>query len=75
MNVMYKGLPEAEAKIVYVRPVAVADLPEGLQEQADGLETLYAVHRADGEQVALVANRALAFHLALANDFAPVNVH
>lgn len=75
MNTKYEGLPEAAEKIVYVRPIAVADLPEELQEQAGGLDTVYAVHRDTGERVALVANRTLAFALARQNDMAPVNVH
>ncbi|MDH2325757.1 DUF1150 family protein [Cereibacter sp. SYSU M97828] len=62
-------------KLVYIRAVAVADLPEEVQEQAEGLETLYALHRADGEQLAIVKERSMAFALALQNDLAPVNVH
>ncbi|QUS35751.1 DUF1150 family protein [Falsirhodobacter algicola] len=62
-------------RLVYVRPVAVADLPEDVQEQAEGLDTLYALHNAEGEQLALVRNRHMAFQLALQNDLAPVNVH
>ncbi|WP_128254528.1 DUF1150 family protein [Falsirhodobacter deserti] len=62
-------------RLVYVRPVAVADLPQDVQDQAEGLETLYALHSADGEQLALVRNRNMAFQLALQNDLAPVNVH
>lgn len=61
--------------IVYVRAVQVADLPEDLREQADGLGTVYAVHDADGERIALVRDRRLAFILARQNDMAPVNVH
>ncbi len=64
-----------ENRIVYVREVAVADLPEDVQEQAEGATTLYAVHSADGERLALVADRTLAFVLARQNDFAPVTVH
>lgn len=62
-------------RTVYVRPVKTADLPADLREQAVGLETLYAVHRADGERVALVKDRSLAFSLARQNDLAPVTVH
>ncbi|SLN14001.1 hypothetical protein ROJ8625_00440 [Roseivivax jejudonensis] len=64
-----------EGRIVYVRPVAVSDLPDEVQIQAEGLDTLYAVHRADGERLALVRDRGLAFVLARQNDFAPVTVH
>ena len=62
-------------RLVYVRPVDVSDLPEGLQAQAKGLGTVYAVHSSDGERLALVKDRSLAFILARQNDLAPVNVH
>lgn len=63
------------APIVYVREVAVADLPEDLRDQAEGLKCLYAVHDSDGEQLALVRERSLAFVLARQNDLTPVAVH
>ncbi len=75
MDVKYKGLPDAGERIVYVRAIAVADLPDEIQEQASGIETVYAVHDAKGARLALVANRELAFSLARENDMAPVNVH
>ncbi|NTT85571.1 DUF1150 family protein [Tabrizicola fusiformis] len=75
MDVKYAGLPEAGPAIVYVRPVAVAELPDEVRAQIDGLETVYSVHRADGERLALVADRDLAFLLARQHDFAPVSVH
>ena len=63
--------------LVYVRRVEVGDLPRDVRREAreGGLETLYAVHRSDGEQVALVGDRALAFNLARQNDLTPVSVH
>lgn len=61
--------------IVYVREVKVADLPEDVRDQAEGLETLYAVHAEDGERLALVRDRSLAFVLARQNDMTPVTVH
>jgi len=64
-----------DEKIVYVRPVLVADLPDEVREQAGDLTELYAVHRADGERLALVKDRSLAFMLARQNDLAPVAVH
>ena len=62
-------------RTVYVRPVNVADLPADMQAQASGISQIYAVHTSDGERVALVRDRALAFTLARQNDYAPVNVH
>ncbi|CTQ32184.1 DUF1150 family protein [Jannaschia rubra] len=63
--------------LVYVRRIALDDLPEALQDEAreGGLDELFALHRADGEQVALVGDRALAFNLARENDMTPVSVH
>ena len=75
METKVNFLPEAEGRIVYVRPVAVADLPEDIREKADGLDRLYAVHRPDGERLALVRDREMAFALARQNDLAPVNTH
>lgn len=75
MDVKYDFLPEGGARIVYVRPVPVADLPEEIRAQAEGIETLYAVHSPDGERLALVRDRKLAFALARQNDLAPVNAH
>ena len=62
-------------RTVYVRPVYVADLPADLQDQANGMDQIYAVHTPDGERVALVKDRDLAFVLARQHDYAPVNVH
>lgn len=74
MNTKHDMLND-EARIVYVRAVKVEDLPEEVQEQAEGLEELYAVCDTDGERLALVKDRALAFVLARQNDMAPVTVH
>jgi len=75
METKYDFLPEGGERIVYVRAVKVADLPEELQRQAEGLDELYAVHDESGERLALVRDRKLAFVLARQNDLAPVNVH
>ncbi|MDX8347224.1 DUF1150 family protein [Cognatiyoonia sp. IB215446] len=61
--------------IVYVKPVQVSDLPLEVQDEVGDLEELFAVHNAEGEQLALVANRKLAFHLARENQMQPVTVH
>jgi hypothetical protein len=62
-------------RTVYVKAIAVADLPAEMQAGAEGRELLYAVHDAEGEQLAVVADRRMAFVLARQNDFAPVPVH
>ncbi len=75
MNTKYDFGPETGERIVYVRAVDVADLPAEIRAKAAGLDTLYAVHDASGERLALVKDRKLAFLLARQNDMAPVSVH
>ncbi|WP_022703942.1 DUF1150 family protein [Pseudorhodobacter ferrugineus] len=75
MNTAFNKMPKAADRIVYVRAVEVADLPFELQEQAEGLTQIFSVHRGNGERLALVANKGLAFALAREQDFAPVSVH
>lgn len=65
----------AEKKIVYIREVAVNDLPQEVQDQANGLTTLYAIGGEDGKQLALVRDRELAFVVARQNDMQPLSVH
>ncbi|WP_298973868.1 DUF1150 family protein [uncultured Roseobacter sp.] len=65
----------AENRIVYVKTVDVTELPSEVRDQAGDLDHLYAVHDSDGQQLALVADRGLAFRLARQNDYAPVAVH
>ena len=74
MNQPFDATPE-ENRIVYVKTVDVADLPDEVQNKIDGVEQLYAVHDAEGQQLALVADRKLTFRLARQNDYAPVAVH
>ncbi len=72
----YPSLKETGGKaIVYVRAVKVADLPEDVQEQADGMEAIYAVSDVNGQMIALVDDRERAFMLARMNEFRPVSVH
>lgn len=61
--------------IVYVKPVLADDLPKELREQIGDLQELFSVHNAEGEQLALVADRKLAFHLAREHNMEPVALH
>lgn len=67
--------------LVYVREVTGAEVIASVPAEAVagfGLEpgqTLYAVHRANGERLAVLADRASAFAAALAHELAPVSVH
>lgn len=75
MDVKYEALPDNADRIVYVREVAVKDLPDEVRQEVGGLEKLYAVHNSEGARLALVRDRHMAFALARQNDFAPVAVH
>ena len=75
MDTRYDFGAEEGRAIVYVRPVNVADLPEDMREQAMGSETLYALHSEEGERLALVRDRRLAYILARQNNMTPVAVH
>lgn len=78
--------PEAFAalggpNLVYVRPVSaaeiIADTPteviKGFNITPD--QTLYAVHRANGERLAVLGDKNAAVAAALAHELAPVSVH
>ena len=64
MNTEYNFNELRDERLVYVRPVDVSDLPDEVQRQADGLLQFYAVHDANGERLALVKDRQMAFALA-----------
>jgi len=67
--------PNSSNKIVYIREVAAKDLPKDVQSQIGKLKKLYAVHSDQGERLALVKERKLAFVLARQNDLSPVTAH
>jgi hypothetical protein len=62
-------------RMVYVKPVMVSDLPSEVQDQIDGVKQLFAVHDAEGQQLALVEDRRLAFDLARQHDYSPQPLH
>ena len=63
------------ANLIYMKRVRTADLPVELQAEAGEFETLFSLHNARGEQVALVANPAVASHLAAENRMQLVTLH
>lgn len=65
---------EGEKRIVYVREVKTADLPEPIRSQTT-LDHLYSIHSPDGAVLALVPDRAQAFVVARQNEMSPVSVH
>jgi len=67
--------------LVYVREVkakevlagATVDAVEGIDIDPD--QTLYAVHSADGERLAVLIDKKSAFAAAQAHELVPVSVH
>ncbi len=66
---------EIAERSIYLKMIDVADLPEDVQTEVAEHDAVFAVHNADGEQVALVASRDVASHLAQANDMTLVALH
>jgi hypothetical protein len=68
-------------QLVYVRPIKAAEILASVPlSQIQGIEldpeqTLYAVHRADGERLAVMTDKESAVAAALAHELAPVSVH
>ena len=62
-------------RMVYIRPVKRADLPKDMRDQTAEMPNIFAVHDANGQRLALVADRDLAFALAREHNMAPVSVH
>ena len=65
--------------LVYVREVKASDLLEEAVEMKDIAfdlnQSLYAVHIADGERLAVMLDRDTAFAAAVAHALEPVSVH
>jgi hypothetical protein len=67
--------------LVYVRQIRAADvMADAPMTAIQGLSvdpeaTLYAVHGADGERLAVMMDRETAFATAVAHELEPVSVH
>jgi len=61
-----------ESRIVYVRSIDVAEIPEAARM---GATALYAIHDESGARLAVVADRDLAFVVARQHEMTPVSVH
>lgn len=69
-------------KLVYVRTVFAHEVVDDLIDDETGAvidipgdTTLYSVHSGDGQRIALVGDRALAFAAARQHEMNPVSVH
>lgn len=72
---MKQELKALAGQSIYLKPMDVADLPAEFQDEAGSLTELFAVHNAQGEQVAFVASPAVASHLAALNNMTLVALH
>lgn len=67
--------------LVYVREIKAKEVLGGLADEAlerfelSPEQTLYALHRADGARLAVLADRDSAFAAAVAHELEPVSVH
>lgn len=67
--------------LVYVRQISAAELMADARVETDAgfdiapEQTLYAVHGADGERLAVMMDRDSAFAAAVAHELEPVSVH
>ena len=75
MNNKQEKMTYENGQLVYVRSVKIDELPDELRDRIDGLTELYALHSSNGERLALVKERELAFVLARQSDLLPVTVH
>ncbi len=75
MDAEFNALPHSESRIVYIRPVAPDELPQEVRPQVEGMDRLHSVHNANGECIAVVNGRRLAFALARQHDLNPMAVH
>lgn len=69
-------------KLVYVRTVLASECADDLVDDETGVvidipgdTTLYSVHAGDGQRIALVGDRELAFAAARQHEMNPVSVH
>ncbi len=75
MDTKVEILDDLEDRIVYVRSVPRAELPDDIKAKVGRRAILYAIHDESGERLALVKDRAMAFAVARTNNFEPVSVH
>ncbi|MEY4556617.1 MAG: hypothetical protein RL093_1736 [Pseudomonadota bacterium] len=75
----FRGLGAPD--LVYVREIRASDVMADVDVAAardlvvDPEATLYAVHGADGERLAVMMDRETAFAAAVAHELEPVSVH
>ena len=66
---------DKQDRIVYIKSVDASDLSDDIRAKIPKNTMLYAVHNSNGERLAIVEKRDIAFVLARQNDLSPVMVH
>jgi len=64
--------------LVYIRAIRAAEILNDIEDvdvDLDPNQTLYVLHGADGERLAVMLDRETAVAAAEAHDMAPVSVH
>ena len=64
--------------LVYIRTIRAAEILNDIEDvdfDLDPNQTLYVMHGADGERLAVMLDRETAFAAAEAHDMEPVSVH
>jgi hypothetical protein len=64
-----------EDRVVYLKPVDKADIPEEIFEKTGDIERLWSVHNSEGEQLALVGDLAQAYDMAREFRYSPMTLH
>lgn len=72
MDVKHDFLGTSHKGMVYVRSIKADDLPHDVQDKLQDRDGLYAVHNAEGERLAVIRDRKLAFVLAREHNYTPV---
>lgn len=65
----------SDRPIAYIRQIKTSSLPQELQERVGQVDRIYSIHDEEGDQLALVSDRRMAFVMARQNDMEPVSVH
>ena len=68
------SITNRDDRTVYVCAVNVEDLPESVAKDISQ-DQVYSLNSSNGERLALVKDRSLAFVIARRNEFHPVPVH
>ena len=68
MSIPQHGIAQQEA-------LDLNDVPDDIRAQIPEDTILYAVHNSNGQRLAIVEKRDMAFALARQNDLSPVMVH